>query len=311
MGKKITVALLSGGTSSECEVSLSGGDQVYHAMDKNRYDIFRYDPKTDIARLVADAPKLDVALIILHGTHGEDGTVQGLLDLLHIPYQCSGVLGSAVAINKLASKNLYVQSNIPTPAFMGFFRNDSIDADECIRRLKLPIVVKPVSGGSSIGMSIAYSKKDLIKALDSAFKYDDTVLLEEYIKGTEITGAVLGNQKLEALPIIEIVPSEKYDFFDYEAKYTAGETKEICPARISEDLTQSARELAKKSHSALFCRGYSRTDMIIRDEEIYVLETNTIPGMTSSSLLPLAAERAGMNLSQLLDRLIELGMEKQ
>ncbi len=311
MGKKITVALLSGGTSSEREVSLSGGDQVYHAMDKTRYDIFRYDPKTDIAQLVADAPKIDVALVILHGSHGEDGTVQGLLDLLDIPYQCSGVLGSSVAINKLASKKLYAQCNIPTPAFMSVFKNDSIDVDRCIRRLKLPIVVKPVSGGSSIGMSIAHSKNDLIKALATAFQYDDTVLLEGYIKGMEITGAVLGNRCLEALPIIEIVPSEKYDFFDYQAKYTVGETTEICPARISEKLMQSAFDLAKKSHKALFCNGYSRTDMIIKDDEIYVLETNTIPGMTESSLLPLAAEKAGMKFGDLIDRLIELGLEER
>ncbi len=311
MGKKITVALLSGGTSSEREVSISGGDQVYHAMDKNRYDILRYDPKTDIAQLVVDAPKIDIALVILHGTHGEDGTVQGLLDLLHIPYQCSGVLGSAVAINKLASKKIYAQCNIPTPAFMGFQRTDSIDADDCIRNLGLPIVVKPVSGGSSIGMGIARSKDDLIKALNTAFKYDDTVLLEEYIKGIEITGPVIGNQSLEALPIIEIIPSEKYDFFDYEAKYTAGETKEICPARISGKLTQSAFELAKKAHAAIFCKGYSRTDMIIKEDDIYVLETNTIPGMTASSLLPLSAEKAGMDFGQLIDRLIELGLEER
>jgi D-alanine-D-alanine ligase len=309
MKKKITVALLSGGTSSEREVSLSGGDQVYHAMDKNRYDVFRYDPKTDIPKLVADAGKIDIALVILHGTHGEDGTVQGLLDILHIPYQCSGPLGSSVAINKLASKKLYAQYNIPTPAFMDFHKKDSIDADACISRLRLPIVVKPVSGGSSIGMSIANSKNDLLKALATAFKYDDTVLLEEYIKGTEITGAVIGNQFLEALPIIEIIPSEKYDFFDYQAKYTAGETKEVCPARIGEQLTQSAFALAKKSHKALFCKGYSRTDMIIKDNEVYVLETNTIPGMTASSLLPLAAEKAGMKFGQLIDRLIELGLE--
>lgn len=311
MEKKITVALLSGGTSSEREVSLSGGDQVYRALDKNRYDIFRYDPKTDIARLIADAPKIDVALIILHGTHGEDGTVQGLLDLLHIPYQCSGPLGSSVAMNKLASKYLYAQCRIPTPDFMSFTIRDAIDADACVRRLGLPVVVKPVSGGSSIGMTIAHTKTELIAAFDIAFEYDDIILLEEYIKGTEITGAVIGNQNMEALPIVEIVPNKTHAFFDYKAKYTAGETQEICPARISEKLTQSACELAKKSHSALFCKGYSRTDMIVRGEDIYVLETNTIPGMTTSSLLPLAAGAAGMNFSQLIDRLIALGLENR
>ena len=309
MEKKITVALLSGGTSAEREVSLSGGDQVYQALDKDKYTVFRYDPKTDIARLVADAPRIEVALIILHGVHGEDGTIQGLLDLMHIPYQCSGPLGSAVAMNKLASKLLYAKNHIPTPAFLSFMKKKFIDEEGCIHQLGLPIVVKPVNGGSSIGMTIVRSAGDLADAVDTAFSYDDTVLLEEYIKGTEITGAVIGNADPEALPIIEIVPNDGYEFFDYQAKYTVGETTEICPARISDELTQKAQHLAKKSHEALFCKGYSRTDMIIRDNEIYVFETNTIPGMTASSLLPLAAEKAGMNFSRLIDRLIEQALE--
>lgn len=309
MEKKITVALLSGGTSSEREVSLSGGDQVYQALDKDKYTVFRYDPKTDIARLVADASKIDVALIILHGTHGEDGSIQGLLDLLHIPYQCSGILGSAVAINKLSSKFLYKQHNILTPDFMSIHKNDAVDADTCIHRLGLPVVVKPVCGGSSIGMTVVHAKKDLIRALDNAFVYDETVLLEAFIKGTEITGAVIGNKNPESLPIIEIVPKKTHAFFDYKAKYTAGETEEICPARISDPLTRRAQKLAKQSHGALFCKGCSRTDMMVSGNDIYVLETNTIPGMTACSLLPLAAEKAGMNFSQLIDRLIELALD--
>ncbi len=311
MEKKITVALLAGGTSSERDVSLSGGEQVYQALDKEKYSVSRYDPKTDIARLVADAPEIDVALIILHGTHGEDGSVQGLLDLLHIPYQCSGILGSAVAINKLSSKFLYEQQNIPTPAFMSIHKNEAVDADTCIHRIGLPMVVKPVCGGSSIGMTVVRAKKDLISALENAFSYDETVLLEAYIKGTEITGAVIGNKNPEALPIIEIVPKNTHAFFDYQAKYTAGETEEICPARISDQLTRRAQKLAKQSHDALFCKGYSRTDMLVNGNDIYVLETNTIPGMTACSLLPLAAEKAGMNFSQLIDRLIELALDAQ
>jgi D-alanine-D-alanine ligase len=310
MEKKIAVALLSGGTSSEREVSLSSGNQVLEALDKTRYNVFKYDPKTDISRLAADAQKIDIALVILHGINGEDGTVQGLLELLNIPYQCSGPLGSSIAMNKLASKRIYEQSGIPTPAYLSFKTKDSIDVADCIRRLGLPVVVKPVSGGSSIGMSIARSEKDLPKALGKAFEFDDTVLLEKFIKGTEITGGVIGNKKLEALPIVEIIPKENYDFFDYTAKYTAGETSEICPAQINDTLTQKARNLAKKAHCALFCKGCSRTDMIIQEDEIYVLETNTIPGMTPESLLPLAARTAGMDFSQLLDRLIELGLEQ-
>jgi len=311
MKKKTTVALLAGGISSERDVSLRSGKQVYDALDKDRYEVLQYDPRTDISRLVADAGKIDIALVILHGTYGEDGTVQGLLDLLNIPYQCSGTMASSIAINKLASKYLYEQSDIPFPAYMSFEKNDPIDIKKCIDLLKLPIIVKPICGGSSIGMTIAHVKGDLAGAINKAFEYDNVVLLEEFIEGVEITGGIIGNSELEALPIVEIIPKEGYGFFDYKAKYTAGETNEICPARISEKLSQRARELAKKSHKALFCKGYSRTDMIIKGNDIFVLETNTIPGMTPESLLPLAAEKAGMNFSQLLDRLIELGLEKR
>lgn len=310
MKKKITVALLSGGTSTERDVSLTGGNQVCQALSPNGYDVRRYDPATDIPRLIADAPIIDVALIILHGTGGEDGTVQGLLDLLNIPYQCSGPLGSAIAMNKLASKRLYLQAGIPVPGYMSFNAGDTIDVDACVAQLGLPIVVKPASGGSSIGMDIVRSKDRLRQAFDKAFALDDTVLIEEYIAGTEITGAILGNNTLQALPLVEIIPEKHHDFFDYEAKYKKGETSEICPARISVTLTEKAQNLAAKAHEVLFCKGYSRTDMMVRGDDIYVLETNTIPGMTPESLLPLAAKTAGMDFGQLLDRLITLGLEK-
>ncbi|MFZ2633989.1 MAG: D-alanine--D-alanine ligase [Desulfosalsimonadaceae bacterium] len=310
MKKKVTVALLSGGTSTERAVSLTGGNQVCQALSPDRYDVRRYDPATDIPRLIADASNIDVALIILHGTGGEDGTVQGLLDLLNIPYQCSGPLGSAIAMNKLASKRLYLQAGIPVPGYMSFNTGDTIDVDACVVQLGLPIVVKPASGGSSIGMDIVRSKDRLRQAFDKAFALDHTILLEEYIAGTEITGAVLGNSDLQALPLVEIIPEKNHDFFDYEAKYKKGETREICPARISGTLTEKAQHLAAKAHEALFCKGYSRTDMIVRGDDLYVLETNTIPGMTPESLLPLAAKASGMDFGQLLDRLIALGLEK-
>lgn len=311
MTKKITVAILSGGISTERKVSIKGGNQVYKALDKSKYDILRYDPKKDISRLIADAPKIDVALIILHGNYGEDGTVQGMLDLLKIPYQGSGTLGSSLAMNKLASKRMYEHAGIPVPAYLSFDSPEKIDADICIGKLGLPMVVKPVTGGSSIGMTIAKSKRKFTEAIKKAFAYDTTILVEEYIKGIEITGGVIGNHTLESLPIVEIVPSKKHEFFDYEAKYFKGESLEICPARINPELAQKAQELAEKSHRALFCNGYSRTDMMIRGEDIYVLETNTIPGMTPVSLLPLAAKTAGLNYTQLLDRLIELAIERQ
>ncbi len=307
--KKLTVALLSGGISSEREVSLNSGNQVYEALDKEKYTIIRYDPKTDIDRLIADAPRIDAALIILHGSYGEDGTVQGLLDLLDIPYQGSGILGSALAMNKLVSKQLYEQSGLPIPPYIVIRRSDNIDPEECTRRLGMPLVIKPVNGGSSIGMSIVKSKDSLKSSVDAAFAYDDTILVETYIKGVEITGGIIGNDNLEALPLVEIIPDKKYDFFDYTAKYTAGATREVCPARIDDALTDKAQTYAMMAHRALFCKGYSRTDMILKNKEIYVLETNTIPGMTPTSLFPFAAEAAGISFSQLLDKLIELSIE--
>lgn len=281
------------------------------ALDASRYDIRRYDPKTDLARLAADADQIDVALVILHGINGEDGTVQGFLDLLTIPYQCTGVLGSAVAMNKLVSKFFYEKAGIRTPAYLGIRKKETVDAASCIDCLGLPLVVKPASGGSSLGMSIVRTADRFDEALTEAFRHDDTVILEEYISGMEITGAVLGNDRITPLPIIEIVPRDGYEFFDFTAKYTPGETLEICPARIDETLADQARQLATEAHRALFCSGCSRTDMIIRDGQLYALETNTIPGMTENSLLPLAAKTAGMSYSQLLDRLIELAIEKK
>ena len=307
--KKRTIALLSGGISSEREVSISSGDQVYEALDHNKYDIIRYDPKTDLPKLVSDAPKIDAALIILHGPFGEDGTVQGLLDLLDIPYQGSGVLGSALAMNKLASKHLYEKAGLLVPLYVLIGQKDNLDADACVQKLGLPLVVKPVGSGSSVGISIVKSKDLLEEAVNKAFEQDSMVLIEMYIDGIELTGGVIGNDQLEALPIIEIVPDKSFEFFDYEAKYTAGATNEICPARINDMMTQKAQKIAKTAHRALFCKGYSRTDMILKDQDMYVLETNTIPGMTATSLLPLAAGKAGIPFSQLLDRLIELSIE--
>ncbi len=307
--QKLTVALLSGGISSEREVSLNSGNQVFAALDKQKYTVRRYDPKTDLQRLVADAPRIDAALIILHGPYGEDGTIQGLLDLLDVPYQGSGVLGSAVAMNKLVSKQLYQQVGLPVPAYLALKSSDAVDSAAIAARLGLPVVIKPVQGGSSVGMSIVRSEKDLPEAIKKAFAYDATVLVEAYIDGIEITGGVLGNSAPEALPLIEIIPDQSHEFFDYEAKYTAGVTEEICPARIDEALAEKARTYAVMAHEVLNCRGYSRTDMMLKGRDLFVLETNTIPGMTATSLFPQAAAAAGLPFGRLLDRLIELSLE--
>ncbi len=307
--KKLTVALLSGGISSEREVSLNGGNQVFEALDKEKYNVLRYDPKTDLSRLTSDAPRIDFAMIIMHGPYGEDGTVQGLLDLLGIPYQGAGVLGSAVAMNKLVAKRLYEKAGLPVPAYAPLRKGEAADPARLTDEIGLPMVIKPADGGSSIGLSIVRERSGLEKAIEDAFAQSETVLAEEYIQGTEITGGVIGNADLEALPLIEIIPGEGHEFFDYHAKYVAGATEEICPARIDAQHAETARAYAKAAHQALWCRGYSRTDMILRGSDIFVLETNTIPGMTPTSLFPLAAKTAGYSFGQLLDRLIALGLE--
>lgn len=308
--KKMTVALLSGGVSSEREVSINSGEQVYTALDPSRYTVRRYDPATDLERLVREAGEIDVALIILHGPFGEDGTVQGLLDLLDIPYQGSGVLGSALAMDKVRAKERYRQAGIPVPDALVVCEGDVIDPAGWAARLGLPIVVKPAVCGSSIGMSIVDQAADLIEAVDIGLAHDETLLLEAYIAGREVTGAVIGNDLLTALPLVEIIPRDGHTFFDYDAKYVAGETEEICPARLDAALTDQAQKLALEAHRALACEGYSRTDMILRDDTLYVLETNTIPGMTRTSLFPQAAAAAGLPFDRMLDRLIELGLER-
>ncbi|HYA40206.1 MAG TPA: D-alanine--D-alanine ligase [Syntrophobacteraceae bacterium] len=308
--KKLRIALLSGGKSAERAVSLQSGEQVFRALDKSRYEILRYDPATDLPLLVNEAKSIDVALIILHGRQGEDGTIQGLLDSLDIPYQGSGVLGSAIAMNKIVSKQLYVQAGLPTPPFIVAGRSNPSQVSVVVEELGLPVVVKPEHEGSSIGLTIVREQKDLQSALDKAWGFDRRCVVEKYIKGIEITAGVLGNEDLLALPVIEICPGEGYEYFDYEAKYLPGATKEICPARISEELTERSQQYARRAHKALHCKGYSRTDMILSGEDLYVLETNTIPGMTATSLFPQAAAKAGIEFPQLLDRLIELAMER-
>lgn len=309
--KSLTIALLAGGMSSEREVSLKSGDQVYEALDQGKYTVLRYDPKTDLMQLVTDAPKIDFALIILHGAYGEDGTVQGLLDCLGIPYQGSGVLGSAIAMNKVASKRLYEKAGIPTPPYLVLDGRWDSSFETIVSRIGIPLVVKPARGGSSIGMSIVREPGGLPEAIEKARSFgSEEVLIEAYIQGTELTVAVIGNQELEALPVIEIIPDMRFTFFDYDAKYTPGASNEICPARIDEAIREKAQQLAMAAHRALFCEGCSRTDMILSGANIYVLETNTIPGMTRTSLLPLAARTAGISFSALMDRLIELGLDK-
>ena len=315
-GKRLRVALLAGGRSGEREVSLAGAVGVEQALDPSRYQVFRYDPATDLARLAADAAlgpdgarKLDVAFLHLHGPLGEDGTVQGMLDLLDLPYQGSGVLGSALAMDKDLAKQLYRLAGLKVPAWEMALPSDRAEPGRLLAKLTLPLVVKPVRQGSSLGMSIVDREEELGPALANAFAFDEEVMVEQFISGRELTGGVLGNAELTALPIVEIIPGENFRFFDYQAKYQAGASREICPAELPFEIGAEARRCAVAAHRALHLKGYSRTDMILAADGLYILETNTIPGMTPTSLLPQAAAAHGLTFGALLDRLLELALE--
>lgn len=306
---KIRLALIAGGTSDEREVSLKGAAGVEKALDATKYEIVRFDPATDLAQIALEAGTLDVAFILLHGVHGEDGTIQGFLDLLGIPYQGAGVLGSALAMDKNLAKTMYRLSGLPVAPWVMVETGDLTDTRRITGMVRLPCVVKPVRQGSSIGMSIVRELDQLPAALQLALQHDKEVMVEEFIKGRELTVGVLGNAEPMALPLIEIIPDSRFDFFNYEAKYQPGASQEICPAQVSEQVKKKAQEYAVTAHKSLQLRGYSRTDMIWDGEELYLLETNTIPGMTPTSLLPQAAAEAGLPFSALLDRLIELALE--
>jgi D-alanine-D-alanine ligase len=308
--EKIRLALIAGGTSGEREVSLKGAAEVEEALDSEKYSVTRYDPASDLAQIAADAGKIDAAFILLHGLNGEDGTMQGFLELLGIPYQGAGVLGSALAMDKNLSKTLYQLHDLPVARWEMARVSDIDNPDRLLNSLILPLVIKPVRQGSSLGMSIVRQEDELSMALKKAFQYDKEVMVEEFISGREITVGVLGNDELQALPLVEIIPDARYDFFDYEAKYKKGASREVCPAEVSDAVRDKAQEYGVKAHQALQLRGYSRTDMIVTGEDLVLLETNTIPGMTPTSLLPLAAAAYGLNFSALLDRLIGLSLKR-
>ncbi|MCL2789790.1 MAG: D-alanine--D-alanine ligase [Desulfobulbus sp.] len=306
---KIRLALIAGGTSDEREVSLRGAAGVEQALDLDRYEVVRYDPAIDLARIANDAAGIDVAFLLLHGVNGEDGTIQGFLDLLGIPYQGAGVLGSALAMDKNLAKTMYRLNGLPVAPWIMVEPRDLRDTGRILAEVGLPCVVKPIRQGSSIGMSIVRDSAQLPEALRLALRHDNSVMVEQYIKGRELTAGVLGNSAPEPLPLVEIIPDAKFEFFDYEAKYQPGASREICPAEVSEAVRRKAQDYAVRAHVCLQLRGYSRTDMILAGDELYLLETNTIPGMTPTSLLPQAAAAAGYSFSALLNRLIELARE--
>lgn len=303
-----------GGKSDEREISLSTGRQIMSALDQEKYDAFAVDTACigtggpEAACLFGGEGRPDVAFIALHGKFGEDGTIQGLLELVGIPYVGSGVLASALAMDKIMARKMLAAEGIPVPGGLAVDRCDRETLLNDVAALGYPVVVKPSRQGSTIGLGIARDETALVEAVETALKYDSDVLLEQFVSGIEITAPVLGNDDLEVLPMVEIIPEG--GFYDYHAKYTPGATEEIVPARLSKEIYVRCEELATACHRALGCEGMSRTDMIISGEDIYVLEVNTIPGMTPTSLLPRSAQAAGIEFPALLDRLIGYALER-
>ncbi len=307
----VRVTLLKGGVSSEREVSLRSGEASAKALREQGFVVTEVDTgePTMIQQILDSKP--DVVFNVLHGKDGEDGCIQGFLELVGIPYTGSGVLASALAMDKSKSKVFYEQSGIDTPGSITLIKGHPFDIDEVIAKVGEKSVVKPAGEGSSVGMSIVHNEKQLAPAIEKAFECDETVLVESFIQGVEVTVAVLGNEHPQALPVIEIVPWDKSEFYDFEAKYAAGGSTHIIPARISDELTATCQRQAVAAHKVLGCRGVSRTDFIIDEEGVcWALETNTLPGMTATSLLPDAAAKAGIEFGPLCQTLVELALEK-
>jgi len=291
------IAVLMGGLSAEREVSLRTGGAIAAALRQAGFRITEIDAGNDLPERLREAGA-EVAFIALHGRFGEDGTVQGMLEVMGIPYTGSGVLASSLAMDKVASKRILLQHELPTPAFATLRRGE--DPGDLIARCRhFPLVVKPSREGSTIGISIVREPAGLPAALDEAFRYDREVLVEDYIPGKELTVGVLDG---EPLPIIEIVPQG--GFYDYQAKYTVGKTEYLLPAALDGAVYERLQQAAVAAFRALNCSGAARVDFRLKDKEFFCLEVNTIPGMTETSLLPKAAARAGIDFGTLVQRIL-------
>jgi D-alanine-D-alanine ligase len=297
--KKKKIAVMMGGLSREREISLRTGKAIQRALNEKGYQALAIDVGQEIAETLLKE-KIDIAFIALHGRFGEDGTIQGMLELMRIPYTGSGVLASALALHKIMAKKLFLCENIPTPAYE-VFRREEIEKNPLrTASLPLPLVVKPAREGSTIGVSIVRKEQEWVPALREAEKYDEEILVEEFLKGKEITVGILEDIPL---PIIEIAP--KSGFYDYHSKYTKGETEYIIPARIPREKYLYAQEISLKAFQVLGCSGCARVDLMAdEDGNPFVIDVNTMPGMTETSLLPKAAGYAGISFEDLVERIL-------
>ena len=306
------VAVLKGGRSLERQVSLRSGARVQDALERLGHEVVAIDAGPGLIQRLREAAP-EVAFVAMHGRDGEDGTIQELLEILGIPYTGSGVLACVRAMDKVLAKHLMLEDEIPTPEFFAFnetaFRElGAADALEAIEeRLDFPIVVKPAGQGSALGIKFARTAADVPGALVAAFSYDDKVLLERHIPGRDLAVSILDG---EPLPIVEAVPQAD-DFYDFESRYEIGRTAFVCPADLPDGATERAHDLALRTYRLLGCYGFARVDLMLDPQgELFVLEANPIPGLTETSLLPQAAEAAGIGFDELVGRILELAFSR-
>ncbi|HTG81837.1 MAG TPA: D-alanine--D-alanine ligase [Geobacteraceae bacterium] len=295
--KQKKIGVLMGGLSAEREVSLKSGAAVHTALLARGYDAVAIDVGRDAAQVLA-RESVEVAFICLHGRLGEDGAVQGLLEVMGIPYTGSGVMASALAMNKIFAKTVFAANGLTVAPYRVLRRGEALDPARL--GFSLPVVIKPSQEGSSVGVSIVKDKTGIGPALAEAFRYDDEALVEQFIKGREIQVGILADRAVGA---IEIVP--KKEFYDFEAKYTAGMAEHILPAPLDAPLYEKVLREGERAHAALGCSGYSRVDFLVTEAgECFLLEVNTLPGMTALSLLPEIAGGAGIGFEELVERII-------
>ncbi|MFN3698826.1 MAG: D-alanine--D-alanine ligase [Dictyoglomus sp.] len=307
------IGVLIGTKSSETEIAFKTARNIINAIKIKGYSYIDIPIDENIVEKLKNE-KIDVAIIAAHGKYGEDGTIQGLLELIGIPYVGSGVLASALALNKIMAKKIFSFHNIPTPKWKELSKKEleTKDLEDILKdlaNLKKPWIVKPATQGSTIGLSVVKEEKELQKALENAFQYDEHIVIEEFIQGLEITAGIYDIEKPICLPLIEIIP--KTGFYDYKTKYTPGLSDHIIPARLPKEIYKKAQGLGILAHQALGCRHLSRVDMIVekRTNNIYVLEVNTIPGMTETSLYPEAAKAFGIEFPDLIDSFIKAALK--
>jgi D-alanine-D-alanine ligase len=308
---KTKVVLLKGGKSGERDISLQSGEACARALVNEGFSVVEIDTASDgMLEMILEA-KPDVVFLALHGKDGEDGCVQGFCELMGVPYTGPGVLASALAMDKVRAKVFYRSAGLDTANWTVVNKGELFSPEEIIARVGSKCVVKPDHEGSALGVHIVDGVQELSDAIEEALTHDSSVIIETFVSGTETTVAVFGNDDPEVLPVIEIVPQASSDFYDFTAKYATGGATHIIPARLNEDTTKACQDAALAAHKALGCRGVSRTDIIVDESgTCWVLETNTIPGMTATSLLPDAAAKVGIPFGTLCRMLVELALEE-